>query len=147
MQTENLYAAGMEIKEWVKAARKHKGLTQDQFGEALGMTKANVSGWETARHEPSFLQMKRVVALTGYPMPDGVMDVFTEALVERLKQLDSLERRRLEDELRVRYQMERLADASFQTTTGAKTTAQKSSPGAPAPGERRTSVERRTKAA
>lgn len=35
------------------------------------MSKGNVSGWENGRHKPSFDQMKRISALTGYPLPLG----------------------------------------------------------------------------
>lgn len=63
----------MSTNEWVRAARKHAQLTQDGLAEKLEMSKGNVSGWENGRHKPSFEQMKRIAALTGYPLPlEGV---------------------------------------------------------------------------
>lgn len=59
----------MALKDWVREARKAKGWTQEKLGEELGLTKANISGWENARHEPSFSQMLRVSELTGHPIP------------------------------------------------------------------------------
>jgi transcriptional regulator with XRE-family HTH domain len=59
----------MDLKDWVKAARKSAGLTQEQLGEKLGRTKANVGHWETGKHEPSFDQMRRISEVTGHPMP------------------------------------------------------------------------------
>ena len=34
----------------------------------MGVTKGNVSHWETAKHDPSFLQLLRIRDLTGYPL-------------------------------------------------------------------------------
>lgn len=65
---ESVYHGGMKIAEWIRAARAHKGLTQQQLADLLHMTKGNVSGWENGRHEPSFNQMVDVSSLTGYPM-------------------------------------------------------------------------------
>lgn len=58
------------IGSWVAAARKHKGWVQEQLGDAMGLTKANISHWETGKHEPSFGQMLKIRDLTGYPMRD-----------------------------------------------------------------------------
>ena len=59
----------MEIKDWIRTARKHGQLTQEQLGERLGVTKANVSGWENGRHEASFTQLTAISRLTGQPLP------------------------------------------------------------------------------
>lgn len=61
----------MNTNEWVRAARKHAELTQDQLAEKLEMSKGNISGWENGRHSPSFEQMKRVSLLTSFPLPVG----------------------------------------------------------------------------
>lgn len=57
----------MGIEEWVKAARQHKGWTQQQLADKVARTKANVSGWENGLHEPSIAQLLLVASLTGYP--------------------------------------------------------------------------------
>jgi len=63
----------MTTNEWVRQARKHAHMTQDGLAEKMEMSKGNVSGWENGRHKPSFEQMKRISALTGFPLPiDGV---------------------------------------------------------------------------
>lgn len=59
----------MQISKWIKDARKHSGLTQQQLGDALGVTKANVSAWENDRHEPSFDQLKKIAEETAYKEP------------------------------------------------------------------------------
>lgn len=60
----------MEIKDWIKAARQHAGLTQEKLGEAVGRTKANVGHWETGKHEPKLEQIEAISKATGYPPPE-----------------------------------------------------------------------------
>ena len=59
----------MDIKDWIKAARAHKGWTQQQLGDAVGRTKANVGHWETGKHEPKLEQIEAIAAATGYATP------------------------------------------------------------------------------
>jgi phage repressor protein C with HTH and peptisase S24 domain len=61
----------MKIEEWVRAARQHATMTQEQLGERLNVTKGNVSGWENGRHQPSFDQMVTIATVTGYPFLDN----------------------------------------------------------------------------
>ncbi len=63
-----------DIARWVSEARKSRGWTQDQLGEHLGVTKANVSHWETAKHDPSFLQLLKIRDVTGYPLREVMAD-------------------------------------------------------------------------
>lgn len=65
----------MEISEWVKAARKHKGLTMEALGSAVGVTKGNVFHWEHGNHNPSFAQVLKIKAITGIEsLPMGASD-------------------------------------------------------------------------
>lgn len=59
----------MKINEWIKHARNAAGMTQEQFGDALGRTKGNVSSWEKGAHEPSWSLMLQISDLTGQPLP------------------------------------------------------------------------------
>ncbi len=72
----------MELKDWIRSARKHKGWTQEQLGDAMGVTKGNVSGWENGRHEPGYSQLTKISSLTGYSMAYIDQDVRTGALVD-----------------------------------------------------------------
>lgn len=73
---ENLYNHfAMLLKDWIRNSRTKAGLTQTQLGEALGVKKANVSAWETGKHEPGFDQISRISALTGEPIPQRDRDV------------------------------------------------------------------------
>lgn len=59
----------MQIKDWVKAARAHKKMTQQQLGDAVGRTKANVGHWETGKHEPGMEMLQNIARVTGFPPP------------------------------------------------------------------------------
>ncbi|MCG9052374.1 XRE family transcriptional regulator [Laribacter hongkongensis] len=64
-----LYNQRMKINEWVRIARANAKLTQQQLADVLGCTKANVSAWENGRHEPSYMQMMSISALSNTPLP------------------------------------------------------------------------------
>lgn len=66
-----LYPAAMEMRNWIRSARKKADLTQEQLGEKLGVTKGNVSAWENGRHEPSYAQVQEISVVTKCPMPDS----------------------------------------------------------------------------
>jgi transcriptional regulator with XRE-family HTH domain len=63
-----------DIARWVSEARKSRGWNQEQLGEHLGVTKANVSHWETGKHDPSFLQLLKIRDVTGYPLREVMPD-------------------------------------------------------------------------
>jgi transcriptional regulator with XRE-family HTH domain len=58
----------MELKEWIKAARAHAGLSGESLGERIGRTKGNISAWENGLHEPSVSQVIQIGNVTGYPL-------------------------------------------------------------------------------
>ncbi len=57
-----------DVARWVREARTYKGWTQEQLADEVGVTKANISHWETGKHDPSFLQLLRIRDLTGYAL-------------------------------------------------------------------------------
>lgn len=62
----------MELKNWVRLARKHKGWTLEKMAEAVGRSKSNVGLWEQGKHSPSYEQVKQIAAETGFPLPHEV---------------------------------------------------------------------------
>jgi SOS-response transcriptional repressor LexA len=60
----------MEVKDWIREARAHKGWTQTALGDAIGRSKANIGHWETGKHSPSIEQVAQISMLTGYPLPE-----------------------------------------------------------------------------
>lgn len=59
----------MDMKGWIKAARLHAKLTQQQLGDRMGMSKGNVWAWEKGNHEASLDQLNRIAAITGFKEP------------------------------------------------------------------------------
>lgn len=61
------------IGEWIRAARKHWDKSQEALGEAMGLTKGNISAWENNRHSPSIQQLTKVSEITGYALPEEIL--------------------------------------------------------------------------
>ncbi len=69
------------IAEWVKQARTDAGLSGTELGTKLalemgterGHTRANISHWETGKHEPSIQQILAIVKITGMGVPQAVL--------------------------------------------------------------------------
>lgn len=59
----------MELKEWIKKARASKKLTQQQLGDVMGRTKANIGHWESGKHSPSYEQVLEIARIAGIPLP------------------------------------------------------------------------------
>jgi len=70
------------IAEWIRAARKEAGLSQDglgaqlalQLGDPRGFSKANISHWETCKHAPNIRQLMAIAKITGKPLPDAILE-------------------------------------------------------------------------
>lgn len=61
----------IQLNEWVKTARESKGLTQEQLGKILKVTKATISAWENGRNKPSFEQVILISNITEYSIPQS----------------------------------------------------------------------------
>lgn len=84
------------IGDWIKSARAAKGWNQERLGEAVGVSKANVSHWETGKHEPSFNQLLRIRDVTGYALRDvGAAAEWPLPMIGR-EQITSLNAKQLE---------------------------------------------------
>ena len=78
---------GFLMANRIQMARKAQGLTQKEFGEALGLTQATVSAWEVGRNEPNYKVLREIAQvlncsieyLMGYTPSEtetGVPDVY-----------------------------------------------------------------------
>lgn len=75
------------IAKWIKAARDHAGISGEQLGAQLalelgnerGNTKANISHWETQRHQPSLAQVLAISKITGVKLPEELNTYLSEA--------------------------------------------------------------------
>jgi transcriptional regulator with XRE-family HTH domain len=75
-----LYDGRMEIKQWVKAARDHAGLTIEQLAHKMGRSKAAAGFWETGTTKPSYAQMLKISEITGHAMPEQAAPAATSAI-------------------------------------------------------------------
>lgn len=62
----------MELQEWLRAAKKHSGMTLEEIGALVGRSKANVGHWMSGKHKPSFQQVLAISEATNYPAPIGI---------------------------------------------------------------------------
>lgn len=71
----------MRIAEWIRAARTSAGMSGSELGAKLalelgelrGNTRANISHWETCKHEPSLQQIVAIVKITRQGLPEDVL--------------------------------------------------------------------------
>ncbi len=70
----------------IHEARKRAGLTQRQLAERAGTTQSSVARWESARSEPSFTNVVRLLRLCGFVLDvhlelydDGLRDDWSQA--------------------------------------------------------------------
>ena len=68
---------GTKLRQRIKAARLHAGLTLEKLGELCGVSKSAASMWETANEkkatQPTLENLKRISQVTGAPI-DWLMD-------------------------------------------------------------------------
>ncbi len=105
----------MEMKSWIRLARKKAGLTQEQLAERLGLTKGNISAWENGRHEASFAQLSAIADLSGLPIGQdaptpvqgaGTLVAWQKEDADRLRDLFTQHRGRLSiEEFSRRYEI------------------------------------------
>lgn len=96
MHGELQRAYGSRLSDWILGARKHANMTQEHLGEALNVTKGNISAWEKGRLEPNFDLIKAISRITGYPEPSdqvGERNKITLSAASVHDILDELERR------------------------------------------------------
>ncbi|HEX8610189.1 MAG TPA: helix-turn-helix transcriptional regulator [Telluria sp.] len=70
-----------KIAKWIREARTEADLSGAELGtklalelgESRGNSRANISHWETEKHEPSLQQIVGIVKITGKGLPDDVL--------------------------------------------------------------------------
>ena len=65
----------MELSERIALARKQAGLTQEQLGEALGVSRQAVSKWESGASDPSTSNLLALAWLFGVSPADLLKDL------------------------------------------------------------------------
>lgn len=81
----------------IREARKRADLTQRELAERAGTTQSSIARWESARSEPSFENVVRLLRLCGFVLDvhlelydDGLRDDWSQA--QRLLRLTPEER-------------------------------------------------------
>lgn len=95
----------------LREARVAAGMTQEQLGFALGVTKSSVSAWENARETPSFRLLPELRRLLGRSLdelvcglpPDRVNAVGEDKPTYAAREMSSMARDEKERALLLRY--------------------------------------------
>jgi transcriptional regulator with XRE-family HTH domain len=64
---------------WIRDARKYSGMSQEILGEHMSLSKGNISAWENNRHAPSIQQVIKISEITGYALPEQLLQHFPDA--------------------------------------------------------------------
>lgn len=77
-----------EIAAYIKKARLHLDMTQEQLALEFNCTKSNVSGWENGRHEAPYRVLYWLVKKTGIALPHDKSAEILESIGLPDKELD-----------------------------------------------------------
>lgn len=97
--------------ERLRAARKAAGLTQEELGFQVGVTKASVSAWETGREVPGFRLLPMIREALGQSLDLLVCGITPDGVREDSASAAYLERARSQDECRFLLRFRRLEPA------------------------------------
>lgn len=75
----------MTFKEKLTVLRKNKGLTQDEFAKAVGVSRQAVYKWENGTSYPEVPKLLEIKALFGISLDDLFDDSFEVAVPEKKK--------------------------------------------------------------
>lgn len=75
----------MTFKEKLTVLRKNKGLTQDEFAKAVGVSRQAVYKWENGNSYPEVPKLLEIKALYGISLDDLFDDSFEIAVPEKKK--------------------------------------------------------------
>ena len=75
-----------EIAYKIKTLRKAKGLTQQEFADAISAQRATIAGYETGRRNPRLPELQKIADFFGVGLdffgvatPDDVLDILARA--------------------------------------------------------------------
>lgn len=103
-----------DFHQRLRAARKAAGMTQEQLGFQIGVTKASVSAWETGRETPSFRLLPLLREVLGRSLDELICGIGEDGVREGEPEPAYLDRARSEDERRFLLRFRRLDAARRQ---------------------------------
>lgn len=62
------------IAEKIKKERERLGLTQEEFGKLIGISKQSISSWEKGRNLPDILNIAKIANLSGKTLAEFFND-------------------------------------------------------------------------
>lgn len=86
----------MTLGEKIANLRKRKGWTQEYLAEKVGVTKTQVTRWETSRMKPSMPTLKKLAPILG-ATPESMLDGEEVAVAVELDQDLSTHFKRLQE--------------------------------------------------
>ncbi len=107
------------IAEKIKTEREHLGLTQEELGKLIGISKQSVSSWEKGRNLPDVLNLDKIAALSG----KNLADFFAETNTKNSVSCD-LDKEFSEKEKQIIYKLRSLPAAkrkAFEVLLGIRT--------------------------
>ena len=143
----------MTFKEKIVRLRKIKGLTQDQFASAVGVSRQAVYKWESGQSFPEVPKLLEIKMLFGVSIDDLLDDSFEVALPEKKKRvrISGEAKRKIEAEVRMEDAAkenvipvaEEKAGEKVEEKVEATVTVDAPAPEAPAAEEEKTETEKR----
>lgn len=61
----------------IREIRRARGMTQEEFAEAVGTSRFMVNRWEAGVHRPNLDSLKKIAAVAGRPLGEIVEEVTT----------------------------------------------------------------------
>lgn len=91
----------MTFQEKLVVLRKTKGLTQDEFASAVGVSRQAVYKWESGQSYPEVSKLLEIKMLFGISIDDLLDDTYEVALPEKKKKkrISRAEKERIEREI------------------------------------------------
>jgi len=91
----------MTFQEKLVVLRKTKGLTQDEFASAVGVSRQAVYKWESGQSYPEVSKLLEIKMLFGVSIDDLLDDTYDIALPEKKKRkrISRAEKERIEKEI------------------------------------------------
>ena len=114
----------MTFKEKIVKLRKQKGLTQDDFASAVGVSRQAVYKWESGHSYPEAQKLLEIKKLFDISIDDLLDDSYEIVLPEKKK------KKRLSKEVKAEIEAEALAESTVEESPKEEA-AQESSPEAP----------------
>ena len=106
----------MTFNEKLVKLRKLKGITQDEFASAVGVSRQSVYKWESGQSYPEVMKLVEIKKLFDISIDDLLDDNFEVVLPEKKKRISKRDRERIEREVEIE---EGIAPAVTETVEAA----------------------------